>query len=94
MLKVVQALTHARGGGNSSEALARQLQELAKVAPQYLTIEPAREGPGSIVRVNRRASTKAVRQVLVKAAAERHLACPPGMKCNSASLTQPDTIML
>ena len=48
-----------------------QLRELARLAPQCVAIEPARQGPGSIVRIHRRANATAVRQRLSRLASER-----------------------
>lgn len=71
-LQVVQSLAGSRGSSQAPEDIKAQLQELAALCPNFLSIDQAREGPGSIVRVNRKAAAKAVRQTLVKAASERH----------------------
>lgn len=79
MMSCPQVATSLATGRPGSKAAGKddiilQLQELSRLAPQYLTIEPPRQ-PGStlqfggnpgakIVRVNRRANLQAVRRLL------------------------------
>ncbi|KAK9793724.1 hypothetical protein WJX73_001113 [Symbiochloris irregularis] len=83
--QVAVSIATGRPGAKAAgkDDIILQLQELSRLAPQYLTIEPPRQSgtvlgqfsvtAGSkIVRVNRRANMQAVRQLLQRAASERH----------------------
>ena len=54
-MQVVEALSKARGHAMAAADMEAQLRALQGAIPEYLTIQPGRQGPGLSIRVNRRA---------------------------------------
>ena len=77
-VQAARALKSSRGICQDADEVAQQLRELAKAAPQFLSVEPAREGSGSMLRLNRRANVKAVRQHLAANSSQHRLLVSPG----------------
>ena len=64
-MQVVEALSKARGHAMAAADMEAQLRALQGAIPEYLTIQPGRQGPGVSIRVNRRADISSLRTRLL-----------------------------
>ena len=64
-MQVVENLAKCRGYATAAVDMDAQLQALQGAIPEYLTIQPGRQGAGLAVRVNRKADISSLRTRLL-----------------------------